>query len=256
MGVFIIFGVLGIACLILGMIIFVVIHDKKMIAVEQQKQIEIFKAAGEAEEKEKEKIARNLHDQIVAKLSAIARNIDKKVEDLTDLGIDTNQLKKDINSLNEVIQDVRGISHDLVPGTLLQFGLIKALKYHIEEVGEAGASVTNFEDNTGYKEKIPFSIGDQLNIYRICLEILNNLFKHASYEFLKVISESDETSLNVVFIHNGKGITDEEIEQKSELPSGLGLKSLKSRALILNAKINYFIEDDLGHVNLKIPYRK
>lgn len=256
MGILIIFGVLGIACLILGMIIFIVIHDKKMIAVEQQKQIEIFKAAGEAEEKEKEKIARNLHDQIVAKLSATTRNFDKKISDLALLGIDTISLERDIKSMNEIIVEIRGISHDLVPGTLLQFGLIKALAYHIEAIGNIGDSWINFEDNSKYGEKIPFSTQDQLNIYRICLEILNNLIKHSSYKFLKVIVENKQANLTILFMHNGNGITDEEIERRSELPGGLGLKSLKSRTLILNAQINYFIEDDLSHVSLKIPLRK
>jgi signal transduction histidine kinase len=93
----------------------------------------------------------------------------------------------------------------------------------------------------------------QLNIYRICLEILNNLYKHANYQYLKIIVERTGNNLQFEFTHNGMGITTKEIDKLAAGSQGLGLKSLMSRALLLNATINYEIDEGLASIKLQIP---
>lgn len=225
--------------------------------IEKEKQVEVFKAASEAEESQKEKIAKNLHDGVIPGITACQRSILKNIKDYEKTQkIDLQRVKQDMESLNEIIDNIRNVSHDLIPGTLLSFGLIKALAYYIDQIRDTGNSKADFENLTLFEEEIPFSKTDQLHIYRTCLEILNNLYKHAHYKYLKVTTECQNGIFEIEFMHDGKGITNLEIEELSESGKGLGLKSLKSRLMLLNASINYYIDSDTASVKVTIPLKK
>jgi hypothetical protein len=90
---------IGVGCLVmlslaLIIITFLNIHRKKMLEKEQEKQMEIFKVASEVEEKQKEKIAKNIHDEIIPTLSAIGRSIDKNIKDFESNKFDIERIKK------------------------------------------------------------------------------------------------------------------------------------------------------------------
>lgn len=225
--------------------------------IEKEKQVELFKAAAEAEEGQKEKIAKNLHDGVIPGITACQRSILKNIKDYEkNQTLDLIRVKKDMQSLNEIVDNIRNVSHDLIPGTLLSFGLIKALSYYLDQIKDTGDSKADFENLSVFDEEIPFSKTDQLHIYRICLEILNNLYKHAHYKYLKVTTECNNNIFEIEFMHDGKGITNQEIDVLSESAKGLGLKSLKSRIMLLNASINYYIDSDNASVKVTIPLKK
>jgi two-component system NarL family sensor kinase len=260
--IFIAIGCLTMLCLAMGVLIFLNIHRKKMLekeakiqAIEHEKHIEVFKAATEAEENQKEKIAKNLHDGVVAPLSAVSRSIDKNIKDYENNKFSINRMRKDIRTIEQTIEIIRGISHDLAPSDLFSFGLIKALGYHLDTIRELADSNADFENRTAFNETVPFTKTDQLNIFRICLEIINNLLKHAKYKYLKVIVESDNKYLLIEFMYDGKGITNDEVRLISESSTGLGLNSIISRSLMLNASIDYSIEEEISFVRLKIPFK-
>ncbi len=231
--------------------------EAELLAKEQEKQVAIFNTASEVEEKQKEKIAKNLHDGVIPVIAACQRSILKSVRDYEKKGsLDVERIKKDIDNLSEIVDNIREVSHDLIPGTLLSYGLIKALSYYIDQIKDTGDSKADFENLTMFEEKIPFSKTDQLHIYRICLEILNNLYKHAKYNYLKVTIESQNNALEIEFMHDGKGITNKEIETLTESATGLGLRSLKSRIMLLNADIDYTTDSDMASVKVTIPLKK
>ena len=260
--IYIIIAMLLMVCLALGILAFFVIHRKKMLekeakiaSIERTKTTEIFKASKEAEEREREKVAKNLHDGIVPALSAVERNLEKCLKDFENNSFDPLKLRKEIKYIEETIETVRGISHDLIPRSLIAFGFNKALADQITRLNNGDDKKSSFENNSSFEEQIPFDMTEQLNIFRMCSEILNNLNKHAFYRYLKVTIENSDNKLIIDFIHDGKGITNEEITKAENSNTGLGLKSLRSRAIILNAEINYTTEDDTSCVNLKIPIK-
>lgn len=242
-------------------ILFVVYYQRKMLLkearikqIEQEKQIDLFRASVEAEEKQKEKIARNLHDEINPLLAVLKLNLSRHRIEVKKNTFHPDSLKTDSDMLDKAIEGIRTTCFDLVPSFLLQFGLLKSLEEYIRVVQQGDGMVAEFEDLTESGKAEVFSKPQQLNIYRICLEILNNLFKHSHCTSIKMSVEDNGRSLILEFKHNGKGITNEEMEVYTETSKGLGLKSLKARALILNARIDYRKHVPISSVKLSIPY--
>ncbi len=245
----------------LGIITFMNVHRKKILEkesrireIETEKKIEIFKASTQAEEKQKVKIARDLHDGISPSLSAVIRSLDKNIKDFDTGKFNLERLKEDLNTIELAKDNLRTISHDLIPPNILSYGLIKALNYHMNTIRDLSESKADFENKTQFGETIPFTKTDELNIFRICLEILNNLMKHAKYNYLKVTVESDEENLIIDFMHDGKGITNNEVHLLRETAKGVGLNSIFSRAMLMNCSIDYTVEREMALVNLKIPF--
>ena len=231
----------------------IMLAENKIKLMEQEKQIELFKASVEAEEKQKEKIARNLHDEINPILNTLKFNITKHRIKAQKNELDPASMFADEETLNKVIEGIRSVCYDLIPSFFLEYGLIVSLESYVK-------NVQNMDDISGefYSDVIPeeletFSRQEQLNMYRVCLEILNNLFKHSECKFFSVSMNSLNKSLVFKVTHNGKGISNEEMNLFTENSKGLGLKSLKARIILLKANINYNKDINSSSITLTVP---
>lgn len=243
-------------------IIFVVHYQRKMLLkeahiqmMEQEKQINLFKASVEVEEQQKEKIARNLHDEINPLLVVLKLNLSRHRMAVQKNTFDPENLKKDSDLLDKAIEGIRTTCHDLIPSFLHQFGLLKALEEYVRTAQQTDDLNVEFESRLTLEDLEVFDKQDQLNIYRICLEILNNLFKHSKCSQLRMVTQKAKGRIVFEFIHNGKGVNNEEMEVYTENSKGLGLKSLKARSLLLGADINYRTSSKLSSIELSIPYQ-
>jgi two-component system NarL family sensor kinase len=255
-------GILITLFLAAGIILFVVYYQRKMLLkevqiklMEKEKQLELFKASVEAEEQQKEKIARNLHDEINPLLTVLKFNLSKHRIDIKKDKFIPESLIDDEQMLDKAIEGIRTTCLDLIPSFLLQYGIIKSLEDYIRNVQQIEGVSAEFQNEVPLNELDVFDKQEQLNIYRVCLEILNNLFKHSKCTILKMTAETMSNSLVIEVVHNGKGVTNEEMDKYTEVSQGLGLKSLKARALILNATINYTKTINTASVKLSIPYQ-
>jgi signal transduction histidine kinase len=222
--------------------------------IQHEKEIENYRMVVEASEKEREKIAKNLHDGIIPTLSVIKSSLDMNVVDYDKGKYDAERMKRDVMNLEQIIVEIRGVSHDLVPPSLAMNGVVKALEDYVTYSSQTNTSKINFENRTTLEETMPLKMSEQHNVYRICLELLYNLQKHSFYKTLHVILENDGSSLRVEFIHDGKGVNNEEIERLTHSAEGLGLKSLKSRVQLLNGSIDYSYDNDTAGIVLNIPF--
>ncbi len=243
-------------------IVFVVHYQRRMLLkdariklMEQEKQIALFKASVEAEEQQKEKIARNLHDEINPLLSVLKLNLSRHRMEAKKNTFQPESLKLDAEMLDKAIEGIRTTCHDLIPSFLMEYGLIKALEEYIRNVQQIDSITAEFENKIDNGALDAFSKQDQLNIYRMCLEILNNLFKHSNCKTIKITTETLKNSIVIKFAHNGTGVSNEDMNRYTENSKGLGLKSLKARALILNAGINYTNNPNNAVVQLSVPYK-
>lgn len=261
--IFIAFGCLVMLLLSLITIMFSTTQRRKILEKENRiqilengKKVDLIRAAVEAEEKQKVEISGNLHDEIIPLLAVISRNVDKQINNYKKGVLDIEELEMIAEAAENVSRLVRAIAHNLTPKMLTTFGFVKAIDVYINQINNAGSSAAEFQNKSSFNNEMPFSENEQLNIYRICLEILNNLSKHAAYEFLTVTLENEKDKLVINFAHNGKGINNGEVEIFRQSIKGLGLKSIQSRLLILGANINYFTEVDVAYITLKIPVRQ
>ncbi len=246
--------------LVVVIIMFVAIYQRKMSLkeariqiMEQEKQIGLFRAATEAEEQQKEKIANNLHDEINPLLALLKLNLSRHRIQIEKNSFTPESFNQDTEILNKAIEGIRTTCHDLIPTFLMQYGLIASLESHTRQMQDSNNIDAQFVNDAEETDLDCFEKKDQLHIYRICMEILNNLFKHAHCTTLKLSIKCVDHKLIIEFLHNGKGVSNEEMEEYTTHSKGLGLKSLKARALILNAHINYLKQADSSSITLSVP---
>lgn len=260
-------GSLAMLCALLTAIALVNFSRKKQLAkeskiqalelknkeLEHKRQIENFKLVNEAEEKERQRLAKDLHDGVLPVLSTSCRSLEKNAMDFGTSQFDLTRMEKDIEIIFETVTTLRNVSHNLIPPYLVANGLIAALKQHVLQIDGSGPFKTTFTNHTNYKNNLPFTIAEQLNIYRVCLELLNNLCRHSPFEFLAFNILSDTEHLIIDIIHNGKAVTNQEMEVYTRNSNGLGLRSIQSRLMLLNARLDYIDQGETSRIKLHIP---
>jgi signal transduction histidine kinase len=258
----IILGVLITFFLAVGIIFFVIYYQRKMLLkdaqlkiIESQKQLELFNATVEAEENQKDKIARNLHDDINPLLTILKYNISKHRIEIQKNKFHLNSFNKDEEILDKAIEGIRTACLELIPINLKHYGFIQSLETFINDVHQLNQINAVFHNKITPEQIETFNKQEQLNIYRICLEITNNLFKHSGCTQFTLGIFNLNNNLCFEFLHNGKGVTNEEMKTFTENSNGLGLKSLKARSLILNAKLDYQKNQNLSSIKLLIPFK-
>ena len=104
------------------------LKDSKIKALENERRIFIFKATLEIEDKEKERIYSNMHDQVNPLLRFVMRRIEMHRIELNKGSLKVESLNEDIDLLLKAITSIKESTHDLVPSYMLEFGLIMGLK--------------------------------------------------------------------------------------------------------------------------------
>lgn len=235
-------------------------HRKKMAAkleeiqrLESEKKIIIFKSASEAEERERERIARNLHDEINLMLAVHKQVLEKHAFDIEGHVFNIDNYNEELTNIEKIRQAVTACATNLVPAFLLQNGLTKTLEDHMRQINSAGKLKARCNVLVLNPKELRFIKQDELNIYRICLELLNNILKHALPTTLTLTISDLNGGLFFQIDHNGKKIGNEEITSLLDSSFGLGLKSIQARKLILKAEINYSDHDSGPAISMLVP---
>lgn len=254
----IVFGCTIMLLMALSIVLFVIRHQRKMHlnekriqAIENEKQIALFKASIEAEERQKEIIANNLHDSIKPMLSYLKHSLTKHQSDfLNDTFVYTN-LDKDKKTIDDITSDITATCHDLIPTNLNLFGLEIALEDLIKALNHSKVIGASFKSDQVKSDLSAIPKMDQVNIYRVCQELINNILKHSTCQAMSMHLFTEQNRLAIELAYDGTGITNAEIDQLSK--KGLGLNSLKSRVLILNANLNYLKSVNGYEIKFHIP---
>ncbi len=252
-------GCFGMFLLVIVIIVFTIKYQRRMYLkeksihrMESEKQIAIFKASMEAEEKQKEKIAGNLHDSIKPMLSYLKYSLSAHQSHILENRFVAENLDQDKDTIDKIIDEISVTCYDLIPSALNHFGLIKSLEHIFDTVKKANNIRCAFHTNELDEAHVLFSKSEQVHIYRVCQELIHNILKHAACTEIEMDLKRVENQLHILISHNGTGITDAELERLSK--NGLGLNSLKSRVLVLGANLNYGKSDTGYDVKFQIPF--
>ncbi|MCL6294518.1 sensor histidine kinase [Jejuia spongiicola] len=209
----------GGAGLLLGFLIIYLIRSRRFIASKQELQEKFSQDLLNEQEKERSRLARDLHDSVGQKLMLLSKTTQK-------LG-DENAEKLATNTLEEV----RSISRGLHPSNLERLGLTEAINALIYDINaNTDLFFTDEIDNIDNA----LSKESELHLYRIIQETLNNIIKHSEAKAVKMKIQKTANDIQVMISDNGKGF---DLESKYKNMS-LGLKTLFERAKILGAKMN------------------
>ena len=211
--------------LLLALVIFVVQYQKRVMhqnATIQKQALKhqevLLKATLNSQEKERARIARNLHDGLGAALSALRLQLLLHAEEKKE---DEDFLEEVADNLSGCIQNVRAISHDLLPSTLKSYGLQAAWKELFKSLNQSNAVQAQLE-----VVGTPTFMDDErsLNLFRVTQELVNNSLKHGQVKTIRLTVEWQAETLLVSYTDDGIGF-DKQVVQK-----GLGMYNLQSRA--------------------------
>lgn len=208
------------------------------------------KAVVEAEEKERTRIARELHDGIGQQLSAARLNLDGLKTLVRPEQHDQQQLFKNaLDLVDESIKEVRSVSHSMMPNTLLKSGLVSAVREFISRISDSGSLKVNLEI-VGLNDRLdPVKEGV---MFRVLQEIVSNILKHAKASEVTIQLIRHESELSLLVEDNGVGFN---VKDKMNAEGGgIGLKNIQSRVQFLNGQIFYDSYEGKGTtVSIEIP---
>ncbi len=235
-------GGLVIALLFIGLLYYVYQNKKKshrteIQAFKQEKEIHMLQALMQGEEKERTRIAKDLHDGVAGMLAAVKMHF-STIEDVDKAFVLTEGYQQGMNLLNQATQEIRKTSHNLMPEVLMQHGLDEALNRYCNNLNNSRTLQIQY-DSWGSIDR--FNDGFELSVYRIVQELLNNIVKHskASQAIVQLSQQDDILSISIE--DNGVGFVAEQA-----VSDGMGLKSLKSRIKAMNGKIEMHTADQSG----------
>ncbi len=223
--------------LLLGMLLFIAIragrhkqylHDMQIRNMEQEKELGYLKAMMDGEEKERARLARELHDGIGGMLVSAKMGLGAIRETNTDAN-NAVSLDDVIRLLNDTAAEVRQTAHNLMPDILMKYSLKDALLLYCADINTGGQLEIDLQLH-GRLEDMSKSV--ELIFYRIAQELVQNIIKHAQATHAVIQVIQDQGRLNLIVEDNGVGF------DQAEVDKGFGLQNLQFRVQALQGYIS------------------
>lgn len=223
--------------------------QKKLQLLRESQQNQLIEAAVRSEEKERHRIAEELHDEVGAFLSSSKLHFQGMDMNTAD-GHNRELYDKGKELLDAAIHKVRGISHSLHSNVLKELGLYEAIQHFVEKItlGNLIEVSMQFDDTCTTRNH-----DNDMSIYRLVQELMNNILKHAHARKIRIRSECMDGMLQLTIIHNGHGLTQKEFEALRYKKEGLGLKNIQNRIILLKGVIRFSDEPGGYHIRIQLP---
>jgi two-component system NarL family sensor kinase len=169
----------------------------------------------EGQENERKRLAKELHDGLGPALTVLKLQIQS-------LDLPKQEEKEFRKKIDDIIKDIRRMSYDLMPQSLMDFGVKKSLFHFLELVQNS----TNLEiDFTYYEREDPLKLSSEVNIclFRICQELTNNTIKHANASKIIITITEFENKVALYYLDDGIGFDLETIQK------GAGIRNIQER---------------------------
>jgi len=251
-------GSIGMITLAVGIIVFVIMHQRKVIRyhiqmkkLEAEKQQIFLNASIRFQEEERQRIAADLHDDAGPLLATARLYLNENL-----VNQEKAQQLQSIFSAKQIIDDaillIRNISHSLMPPTLKNFGLESATTDLFQKISGSGSlnASARFHD---YRQRL--RVDQELLVFRVIQELVNNVIKHSNAGFIHLTQNNSSNNFYIRLHHDGKGIVQSEFDKLNHTAHGLGLKNIASRIKVLNGRILFEIDSSHTYykVTLEIP---
>ncbi len=210
----------------------------------------------EAQELERQRIARDLHDTTVQNLTSLVHKSELCAK-LID--IDSIRAKLELNTMSNtiksVINDMRGIIYNLKPMTLDDLGLTITVQRYANKIMDLNNIQVKVQANEEKKEILPVI---RLTLFRIIQEACNNILKHANASLINIDITYDESRIHLRIKDNGSGFIMDEVQPNTpEQSSSFGLTFMRERTALLSG--TFEIQSDKGKgtiITVSVPFAK
>ncbi|MEO0473085.1 MAG: sensor histidine kinase [Bacteroidota bacterium] len=241
------------SALAIFVVVFVLVYQRKMISqqmqlkqMEAEHQRELLKASIQSQESERKRIAQDLHDEVGAALSAIKLQVGqvRKLAERQEAVEKLSETARDL--IATTIQNVRRISHDLLPPTLERLGLASALRDLARRADtETGPRIHFLE--AGRNRRLPIDM--EMALYRAGQELLTNAIRHAASKQIELKVNWLEEKVLLEVVDDGIGM------QPENTAKGLGMMNIKSRLLPFDGNMNILPPERSGtRIQIQMRY--
>jgi signal transduction histidine kinase len=227
-------AVMVVALLYLRMRYRKLVHAKELKTIQQEQELQLLNALMQGEEKERSRIAKDLHDGVAGMLAATKMHLSTIPS--TMMNGQTQAFQQGMLLLDEATREIRKTSHNLMPEMLLANGLDEALRRYCANVSNEKLAIQY--DSWGTIKRL--KAGFELSVYRIVQELINNMTKHSNASQAIVQVSANQNILSLTIEDNGTGF-DTSVPRK-----GMGIQSIDSRIRTMNGKMKIDSEPGEG----------
>lgn len=190
------------------------------------------RAVFDATEDERKRIAKELHDGIGQQMSGLKLAWGNLKEKITaNAPSEAEVLQKLTRILDDAANEVRSISHQMMPRALQENGVVSAISDMLEKSLSFSGITHEFNQNVDQQR---FDERIELSLYRICQELINNIIKHSGANQINVQLIKSKSFVALIIEDNGKGFNFESAKK-----DGIGMLNMSSRINTLNGEINF-----------------
>lgn len=214
------------------------LNRQKIEVLTKEKETQRLKSVLEGEERERRRVARELHDGLGASLATVKMQISAISDKFPDIkGHSSYQTAEHL--IDDACQNVREISHNMMPTVLEEQGLEFALASICERFAHQNQIVIDF---------IPFGLEQEIEevvqvaVFRITQELLKNIAQHAKATEVIVQLTVEDKHLNLVVEDNGTGFDPDQLKEKT----GIGIRNIHSRVEYLNGRLDIYSKKEEG----------
>jgi signal transduction histidine kinase len=199
-----------------------------------------------AQEQERARIGRELHDDINQRLALLAVKIENLPENASDVQTHVHEMREE---LVQISSDVQGLSHELHSSKLEYLGAVAGIKSWCREFGERHRMEIAFTNNVS--SVLPLEIG--VCLFRILQEALHNTVKHSGVTRVEVHLAERSNEVHLTISDSGKGFDLEAAKQGA----GLGLTSMQERVRLVNGACSIESKPMRGtRIHVRVPLKE
>jgi PAS domain S-box-containing protein len=193
---------------------------------------EALRAVVTAQEDERRRVARELHDQLGQSVSAIRLGL----ATLTNLAQPRTHVPDTITRLQQLAtqldEDVDRLALQLRPSALDDLGLLAAVQQHVDEWSERYQIPTDLQTTGLEHARLPAEL--EIVVYRVIQEALTNVLKHANAQYVSIVLERESNQVSLIVEDDGRGFDAEAMQHPRDAERRLGLLGMRERVALVN----------------------
>ncbi len=231
-------GIMALVLTILGIVGYINFRQKQKIQqqqlteLEKEKQLLTTAALLRGEEKERSRLAKDLHDGLGGMLSGIQHLFRNIKGNLVITQETQHSFDRGLDMLDQSIREMRRVAHNMMPESLVKFGLDTALRDFCSDINSAGTLNVSYQSAGLDNKALPPTTS--ITVYRIIQELLNNTMKHAKARNALVQLYLEENQLSITVEDDGIGMDTSRLEEKK----GIGWANIRNRVEFLQGNLD------------------
>ncbi|MAN29491.1 MULTISPECIES: tetratricopeptide repeat-containing sensor histidine kinase [Mesonia] len=191
----------------------------------------------EGQEKERQRLAENLHDNLGGTLAAIKLNMQNLQQNKNNETVLEKSINNSLNLIDDAYQNVRNMAHEKSNGVVASQGLLPAIQKFVNNISSKKLEIN--VDHFGLKSRLDNSL--EIRIFRIIQELITNIIKHANATEANISLTNHDSTLNIIVEDNGIGF-----KKGFSNSEGLGIASIEKRIESLGGTLEIDSSPNIG----------